>query len=107
METEDNPSTAEVQSNDVDSSKAALPSPDQDQELKESGNCSSESTSKSSPFHGFSSQDEADNEKEEEKGDVAEAVDEDAATKTEIKENSNEGHLKNMLMADFEIGTDM
>ena len=113
METEDNPDTAEVQSQDIDSSKvtetaaATRPSQYQEQELTETGHCSLTSANKSSPFHGFSSQDEGDNEKEEGNEKVTTSgAGAEAAAETKIDESSS-GHLKNQLIADFGIGQDV
>ena len=112
METEDNPDTAEVQSQDIDSSKvtdtaATRPSQDQEQELIQTGNGSLASASKSSPFHGFSSQDEGDNDKEEKEEVTTTGDGDEAAAESKINESSQDGQLKNQLIADFGIGQDV
>ena len=113
METEDNPDTAQVQSQDIDSSKvteSATPGPseEQEQEVTETADGSVATTSKSSPFHGFSSQDEAegDNEEENEVVTTSGTGVGDADAETNIEESSK-GPLKSQLIADFGIGQDV
>ena len=111
METEDKTDSAEVQSQDIDSSKVNEPGAsghgpgqDQEQELTETGNGSVASANKSSPFHGFSSQDEGDKEEENDEVTTSGAGAGDAETNTD---GSNKGQLKSQLIADFGIGQDV
>ena len=77
----------------------------------ESADCSSASGSKSSPFHGFSSQDEGETENDREEENHFEEVVTPADTEknTEVRSGPErmEGELKNQLIADFGIGRDV